>query len=99
MRGRLCALALACAFLAGCSPLPRAREMGDMALLRTMGVDWLETGLSVTASTGPRARGLQAEGQSALVLSAQSQSLSGACLAAAVGPACCPMPGKSRTWS
>ena len=81
MRGRLCALALACAFLAGCSPLPRAREMGDMALLRTMGVDWLETGLSVTASTGPRARGLQAEGQSALVLSAQSQSLSGACLA------------------
>ena len=81
MRGRLCALALACAFLAGCSPLPRAREMGDMALLRTMGVDWLETGLSVTASTGPRARGLQAEGQSALVLSAESQSLSGACLA------------------
>ena len=35
------ALAVAAALLAGCgtTALPYAREMGDMALLRTMGVD------------------------------------------------------------
>ena len=73
----LCALAL---LLTGCSGLPRPREMGDMALLRTMGVDLEEDGLSVTVSTGPRARGLQGEGESALVLSARGDSLSAAAL-------------------
>ena len=71
----LTALAL---LLTGCSGLPRPREMGDMALLRTMGVDLGEEGLSVTVSTGPRARGLQGEGEAALVLSAGGNSLSGA---------------------
>ena len=74
----LCALAL---LLTGCSGLPRPREMGDMALLRTMGVDAEGDGLSVTVSTGPRARGLQGEEEGALVLSARGDSLSGAALA------------------
>ena len=46
--------------LAGCGSLPSGREMGDMALLRTLGVDGAGEGLEVTASTGPRPRGLQA---------------------------------------
>ena len=66
--------------LTGCSGLPYPREMGDMALLRTMGVDLGKEGLSVTVSTGPRAKGLQGEGESALVLSAQGESLSDAAL-------------------
>lgn len=67
--------------LTGCSGLPAAREMGDMALLRTLGVDAAEAGVAVTGSTGPRARGLQAEGEPSLVLAAERDSLSGACLA------------------
>ena len=62
----LCALLL----LTGCSGLPAAREMGDMALLRTLGVDAAPVGVELTASTGPRARGLQGEGTPALTLSA-----------------------------
>ena len=69
-----------CLLLSGCSGLPTAREMGDMALLRTMGVDYAPEGVEMTVSTGPRAKGLQAEGEKALVLSARSDSLSGACL-------------------
>ena len=57
------ALAVAAALLAGCgtTALPYAREMGDMALLRTMGVDAgeKEGDLRVTVSTGKRAAGLQ----------------------------------------
>ena len=50
--------------LPGCGGerLPYAREMGDMALMRTMGVDTGEGGaeqLHVTVSSGRRARGLQ----------------------------------------
>lgn len=71
----------ACLLLAGCSGLPAAREMGDMALLRTMGVDAVPDGVAVTGSTGPRAKGLQAEGEPALTLSADRASLSAACLA------------------
>ena len=67
--------------LAGCGSLPSGREMGDMALLRTLGVDGAGEGLEVTASTGPRPRGLQGEGQAALTLSARAPSLSGALLA------------------
>lgn len=80
MRG-LCVLAALCLLLSGCDSLPYPREMGDMALLRTMGVDRDGDALVVTASTGPRARGLQGEGMPSLVLSARQQSLSAACLA------------------
>lgn len=67
--------------LTGCSGLPTAREMGDMALLRTLGVDNSPTGVAVTGSTGPRARGLQGEGEAALTLEADRTSLGSACLA------------------
>ena len=86
MRVMLTALALAgMLLLSGCSAtlLPYAREMGDMALLRTMGVDAGEGDyqVEVTVSTGKRAYGLQGESQPSLVLSAQRESLSAACLA------------------
>lgn len=74
-------LLLLCLFLTGCSGLPTAREMGDMALLRTLGVDPSPAGVAVTGSTGPRARGVEGEGESALTLSADRESLSAACLA------------------
>ena len=86
MRVMLTALALAGMLLpSGCSAtlLPYAREMGDMALLRTMSVDAGEGDyqVEVTVSTGKRAYGLQGESQPSLVLSAQRESLSAACLA------------------
>ncbi|MGI5962389.1 MAG: Ger(x)C family spore germination C-terminal domain-containing protein [Lawsonibacter sp.] len=81
MRAGIGILALLCMLLSGCSVLPYPREMEDMALLRTMGVDREEDGLLVTVSTGPRARGLQGEQEPALVLSAQRGSLSSAALA------------------
>jgi len=80
MKNRLLPLFAVCLLLTGCSGLPAAREMGDMALLRTMGVDAALGGVAVTGSTGPRAKGLEAEGEPALTLSAQRESLSGACL-------------------
>lgn len=80
LRPLLCALSLAVC-LTGCAALPTAREMGDMALLRTLGVDAAPAGVAVTGSTGPRAKGLQAEGEPALTLAADRASLSGACLA------------------
>lgn len=81
MKKRLIPLLWACLFLTGCSQFPVAREMGDMALLRTMGIDRVPEGVAVTGSTGPRARGLQSEGEPALILSADRESLSSACLA------------------
>lgn len=72
---------VACLFLTGCSGLPTAREMGDMALLRTLGVDPSPAGVAVTGSTGPRAKGIKAEGEPALTLAADRESLSSACLA------------------
>ena len=70
--------------LSGCgkAALPYAREMGDMALLRTMGVDAEEEAgqVRVTVSTGKRAAGLQGESQPPLILSAAGESLSAACL-------------------
>lgn len=81
MKKRLLPWLAACLLLAGCSGLPTAREMEDMALLRTLGVDPSPAGVAVTGSTGPRARGLQAEGEPALVLTADRGSLSAACLA------------------
>lgn len=73
--------AAASLLLTGCGRLPEAREMGDMALLRVMGVDAAPAGVAVTGSTGPRAKGLQAEGEPALTLAADQSSLSAACLA------------------
>ncbi|MCI9157173.1 MAG: hypothetical protein HFF44_09615 [Lawsonibacter sp.] len=81
MRKKLFPWLAACLLLSGCSGLPTAREMGNMALLRTLGVDPSPAGVAVTGSTGPRAKGLQAEGEPALTLSAERESLSGACLA------------------
>lgn len=71
----------ACLLFTGCSGLPTAREMGDMALLRSVGVDAAPEGVAVTGSTGPRAKGIQSEEEPALTLSADRESLSGACLA------------------
>ena len=63
MRGiKAAACAAAILLLSGCgnAALPYAREMGDMALLRTMGVDAEGEGeVRVTVSTGKRAVGLQ----------------------------------------
>ncbi|MBS7217791.1 MAG: hypothetical protein KH028_00010 [Oscillospiraceae bacterium] len=87
MKKRLAAAVLAAVavLLTGCgkAALPYAREMGDMALLRTMGVDGgeKEEAFRVTVSTGKRAAGLQGEGQPPLILSAEGGSLSSACLA------------------
>ena len=81
MKKGLARILLLAVFLTGCSGLPAAREMGDMALLRTMGVDSAPAGVAVTGSTGPRAKGLSAEGEPSLVLTAEQPSLSGACLA------------------
>ncbi len=77
---KLVSFILCCLLLAGCEQFPRAREMGDMALLRAMGVDRDGEDVTVTVSTGPRARGLQGERESALALSARGSSLSAACL-------------------
>lgn len=80
--GAVCCLAAAfCLTGCGKASLPYAREMGDMALLRTMGVDAAGDGqVRVTVSTGKRAVGLQGETQPPLVLSAQGDSLSAVCL-------------------
>lgn len=81
MRGRITALwAALCLLLTGCGRMPYPREMEDMALLRTMGVDREGGVLALTVSTGPRARGLQGDQESALVLSARGESLSAAAL-------------------
>lgn len=81
MNKRLIPLLTVCLLLTGCSQLPVAREMDDMALLRTMGIDRAPEGVAVTGSTGPRAKGLQGEGEPALTLEADRESLSAACLA------------------
>ncbi len=85
-RNRLAALLCAALLpaLAGCAGgLPRAREMGDMALMRTLGVDAGEQAgeYLVTASSSRRARGVQGEEEPPLVLSARRSSVAGACLA------------------
>lgn len=81
MKKRFLPWLAACLLLTGCSGLPTAREMGDMALLRTLGVDPSPAGVAVTGSTGPRAKGVEGEGEPALTLSADRESLSSACLA------------------
>ena len=74
-------------------PAPRMRrgaaslcpgDGGTWPLMRTMGVDTGEGGaeqLHVTVSSGRRARGLQGEAEPPLVLSAERESISSACLA------------------
>lgn len=75
-------IVLACAILlgalTGCSSrswLPYAREMGDTALMRTVGLDGEEQ-VELTVSTGSRSGG-----QEALVLSAFGDSIAAAALA------------------
>ena len=46
-----------CLLLTGCSALPRPREMENMALLRTLGVDYENGVYILTASTGLRSEG------------------------------------------
>ena len=75
-RGVSLALA-AVLLLAVCGALPRPREMGDMALLRVMGVDRGESGPAMSAATGPQppeqpARLWRGEGSS---LSAAAQAI------------------------
>lgn len=82
MKGKILAAALLALLLSGCRQLPQAREMEDMALMRTVGVDAGRDGqVTVTASSGRRARGIQGETESPLILSAQRGSIAGACLA------------------
>lgn len=67
------------AMLTGCagpSLLPYAREMGDTALIRAVGVDIREEDAELTVSTGVRS-----DGEDALVLSAQGRTLPEAALA------------------
>ena len=81
MRGRwavlLCALLLP---LTGCeapSFLPYARELADMAPIRTMGVDAAREGaVTVTVSSGARG----GQGEEPVVLSGTAGTISGACL-------------------
>lgn len=81
-RAALCALLGALALpLAGCEApgfLPYARELEDMALIRTMGVDAAQDGaVAVTVSTGAQSG---AGGDEAVVLSGTAGTISGACL-------------------
>ena len=68
----------------GCGKgLPQAREMNNMALMRTMAVDRGETRdkVLVTVSSARRSRGVQGESEPPLVLSAQRETIAGACRA------------------
>ncbi len=78
MKGLLACI-LMLTLLAGCDDralLPYAREMGETALMRTVGLDAGEDGVVFTAATGSRAGG-----QEALVLSASGTSVPAAALA------------------
>ena len=86
MRGRriLAAAAALLLPLSGCGrvgELPYAREMEDMALMRTLGVDLEDGGVRVTASSGVQSRGVDQGEEPPLVLSSVSGTVSGACLA------------------
>ena len=70
-----------CLLLAGCTGLPQPREMGEMALLRTVGVDGEGEIFSLTASTGSRASGVDGEKEDALVLHGEGISLPAAAFA------------------
>lgn len=81
-RAAACALAgFLALLLTGCDApgfLPYARELEDMALIRTMGVDAAPEGaVAVTVSTGARSG---TGGEDAVVLSGSAGTISGACL-------------------
>lgn len=70
--------------LGGCGKgFPQAREMDNMALMRTLAVDEGESedSILVTASSARRSRGVQGESEPPLILSAQRESIAGACRA------------------
>ena len=75
---KLCLCVLTCALLTGCRWLPQPREMGDMALIRCVGVDPAGEEVSLTMSTGPQAEGSKGGEKPALCLSSVGKSLSGA---------------------
>ncbi len=78
---RKLALMLAqCLLLAGCTGLPKPREMGEMALLRTVGVDGAAPAVTLTASTGERASGTEGNKEPPLILTGEGASLSAAAL-------------------
>lgn len=68
--------------LTGCRFLPQSREMGEMALVRSVGVDPAEAGVSLTLSTGPQAQGTKGEQKPALNLHVEGASLPAAAFAA-----------------
>ncbi len=69
-----------CLLLAGRTGLPKPREMGEMALLRTVGVDAGENSVIITASTGERASGTEGNKEPPLILTGGGASLSAASL-------------------
>lgn len=71
-----------CLLLTSCRSLPQPREMGDMALLRTVGIDGALGGVAMTVSTGQQAKGIQGEQQAAMSLAVEGSSLSDAALGA-----------------
>lgn len=86
MKRQCAALALAALLLplSGCKEtfdfLPYGRELDDMALMRTMGVDTAQNGVEVTVSSGAQDQGGgQGEGQPT-VLRKEAGSISAACL-------------------
>lgn len=66
--------------LSGCAALPQSREIESMALMRTLGVDVYEDGVSVTASSGVQSKGVNEGTQPPQVFSKQAKTVSGACL-------------------
>lgn len=70
--------------LSGCKAdfLPQSREIENMALMRTMGVDAEgRGGVAVTVSSGVQSKGVNEGTQPPQVFSQKAQTVSGACLA------------------
>lgn len=64
-----------CLLLAGCTGLPQPREMGEMALIRTVGVDGGAEEVHLSGSTGSRASGVEGKKENGLVLGGSGTSL------------------------
>lgn len=69
--------------LSGCKAdfLPQSREIENMALMRTMGVDAQESGVAVTVSSGVQSKGPGEGSEPPQVFSQKARTVSGACLA------------------
>lgn len=84
-RKTVCALlALALLPLGGCSDakfLPRVRELDEVDLLRTLGVDAAKEGVEVTASGGVQRKGANSGEEPPVVLTRTAPTLSSACTA------------------